>query len=144
MGVSIKGNGFGQCRQSFLSRLPYAGHDAGTDGGDSDALELVVHRQFETNQDEVLERPVQIVDHEDDALEGATMSGGSLDVDAFTVVEWGELRELTVEHVAGDARDSTVDATEPHAARVDGGDQSIGVHLGDVAFDHRYLSHWSP
>ena len=67
---------------------------------------------------------------------GAAVGGGGFGVDAVTVAERGVLHDLAVVHGTGNTRDGAVDATEPHTARVDSGDQGVGIHLSDVTFDH--------
>ena len=118
-----------------------AGHDAGADGGHGHVREPVDLGLVETSSHDLAQRALQVVDDEDDVAELKVQIRSSGREVGATVVLPAVAGYLTVERVARDVVDGVVDASEPHATRVDGSDERVGLDLRDVAVDKVHASH---
>jgi len=122
--------------ERLAARFNDARHDTRSDGRDVDARELVLHRSFESGGDKVIERSAQVVDDEKHGVELAVVRTLFRCEHDLAVHQWHCRLGLTVEHGSRAALNCAVETAEPHAARVDCGDQGIGLDLGDVSIDH--------
>lgn len=117
--------------------LDLAEGEAGADRGHADGLVARLVRPLERRDDHGSERlpPVDVIDDEDDVAELGAVLAALLGDHRLQVAERERRARLIVEHVARHALDDTVDATEPGAGGVDGGDEGVGLDLGDVTLD---------
>jgi len=117
----------------LLALLDRTKHDAHTDRRERDGLVARVGGRLQACVDDVAQRPLQVIDHEDHVGEGRSVRRRAMvGHDSLSVGEGHRLLRLPVEQVAHYPLDDAVDSTEPHATRVDGSDESIGLDSRDV------------
>ena len=98
---------------------------------------------LETVVDDVAQATFQIVDHKDHVLEGAVVFDVAGCDDGLAVTQGHCILRLLVKLITSIALNDTVDAAEPHTARVDGGDEGVGGDSGDVARSNLNTNHFS-
>jgi|GEM_PF-2258796 len=120
--------------------LVFASHDTCAHCRQGDAGDARAIGGLQRDLDDLAEWPAQIVYDEQDGAECATVLLGRLGEHGDSIAQAGA-RRLVVEHRARTALNRAVYTTEPHTTRIDGGDECIGAHFGDVAFLHYDLGH---
>lgn len=115
--------------------LDDAEHHAEANARDGDAGEARLARGFETRFHHLTQGRLQVVDHEHDVLERSTVLAVARRHDRHEVAQF-VLRCLGVEVVTCDTLDCSIDATEPHLARVDRCDEGVRGFVANVALNH--------
>ena len=112
-------------------------HHAEANRGHTDARVTSLVGDLKSACHDLVEGIIQVIDREDDMGELARVPLLTPGGDRFAVGMIPQRRGRKVmELIAGGPHDHPVDTSEPHTTTVDGGNESIGLNLSDVAIDH--------